>query len=268
MQANFHTHTTFCDGKSTAEQTVKKAVDLGFTALGFSGHSYTPFDPCGMSPGNEEKYRAEIARLKAAYRDRIELYCGVEQDYYSGRRSGCYDYAIGSVHYIRKGGEYLCVDWSAERTAKLVEGYYSGDQYAYAEEYFALVGDVLRVTGADIVGHFDLIRKFDENGDMFDESHPRYRNAVLRALDRLCPSKPVFEINTGAMAKGYRRSPYPSPWILRELHDRGCPIMISSDCHDCEKLDHGYEEAARLAKAAGFRSQMAFCHGTFAETEF
>lgn len=266
MTANLHTHTVFCDGKDAPEDLVKRALELGFTALGFSGHSSTGFDPCGMSPEQERSYRREIARLKEVYRDRIALYCGIEQDYCSGRASPEYEYAIGSVHYIPKDGTYLPVDWSAQRTEEIVQEHFGGDPYAYAEGYYSLVGAVLQITGADIVGHFDLIRKFDEGQSMFDEAHPRYRAAALGALDRLCPAKPIFEINTGAMARGYRTSPYPSLWLLKEIHARGCPVTVTSDCHDRAYLDCGYDMAVELAAAAGFRSQVTLRDGAFTET--
>lgn len=268
MRANFHTHTTFCDGKSTAEQMVRTAIEKGFIALGFSGHSYTDFDPhVGMPPATAAEYRAEIRRLKEAYSGNIALFCGVEQDYYSGKAPSEYDYAIASVHYIRKDGEYLFVDWSEQRTREIVRDHYAGDPYAYAEDYYRLVGGVLDATGGSIVGHFDLIRKFDEDGAMFDEAHPRYRSAVLDALDRLCAARPVFEINTGAMARGYRSTPYPSVWILREIHSRGCPVMISSDCHHCAQLDYGYDMAVKLAKTAGFECQVRWNDGGFVDME-
>ena len=44
MLYNYHTHTNYCDGKNTAEEIVKKAIELGLSELGFSGHSYTDFD--------------------------------------------------------------------------------------------------------------------------------------------------------------------------------------------------------------------------------
>lgn len=268
MKSNFHTHTTFCDGKDSPAEMAARAFELGFEALGFTGHSFTAFDPCGMSGAAAAAYRAEVSRLKKEYAGRMEIYCGSEQDYFSGRVPPEYDYAIGSVHYMRCGGEYLCVDWSAERTLENVKKY-GGDPYACAEDYFALVGEVLDVTGADIVGHFDLIRKFDERGELFDEAHPRWRAAVTGALDRLCAGgrRPVFEINTGAMARGYRSAPYPSARILREIRARRCPIIITSDCHDCAKLDFGYAAAAATAREAGFTRQLTVRGGKFTECE-
>lgn len=266
MRANFHTHTAFCDGKDTPAEMAARAFELGLEALGFTGHSGGGADDVGMSDAASAAYRVEISRLRDEYAGRMEIYCGIEQDFTSGRVPCCYDYAIGSVHYVRQNGEHLCVDWSPERTRENIKRY-GGDPYAYAEAYFAAVGGVIEQTGADIVGHFDLIRKFDEQDPVFDETNLGYRRAVTDALERLCSggSRPVFEINTGAMARGYRSEPYPSAWILREIRARSCPIMITSDCHDREKLTFGYAAAAELARAAGYTSQITIKRGVFAE---
>ena len=62
MLTNFHTHTVFCDGKNTPEEMVLSAIEKGFTALGFSGHGLTSFDP-GYCLRDTAGYRAEILRL-------------------------------------------------------------------------------------------------------------------------------------------------------------------------------------------------------------
>ena len=92
--------------------------------------------------------------------------------------------------------------------------------------------------------------------------------AVLAALDRLGESHPVFEINTGAMARGYRRTPYPSRRILEEICARGCSIIINSDCHHAPQLDFAYAQAVELAKSAGFTHQMCFDGENFVPAEF
>ena len=102
------------------------------------------------------------------------------------------------------------------------------------------------------MGHFDLVTKNAERGVPFDEENPRYRAAFLAAIDALSETRPVFEINTGAMARGYRTSPYPSLTVLKELRKRGLHIMINSDCHDRRYLNFGFETARELAAAAGY----------------
>ncbi len=74
LKANYHTHTTFCDGSDAAEAVVQEALRKGFAHLGFSGH---------MDPGVSMDYAAyaqEICRLQAAYRDRIDILRGAELD--------------------------------------------------------------------------------------------------------------------------------------------------------------------------------------------
>ena len=38
LRADFHTHTTFCDGKNTPRQMVESAFRKGLTDFGISGH--------------------------------------------------------------------------------------------------------------------------------------------------------------------------------------------------------------------------------------
>ncbi len=257
MKVNLHTHTVFCDGENTAEEMVLSAIDKGFDVLGFSGHSYTAFDEsyC-MSREGTCAYRNEIAGLKKKYAGRIEILCGIEQDIYSGMREPGYDYAIGSVHAVRKetpeGVKYLYVDWSAEDTARAVDQVYDGDALAFAEDYFAEVSRVHDVTGCDIIGHFDLITKFNEQTPIFDTKAPRYEAAVDRALEALLKKPVIFEINTGAISKNYRTTPYPSEDILKKISAGGGRIMINSDSHRTDTIDAAFDEAKALARACGF----------------
>lgn len=74
LKANYHTHTTFCDGSDAAKAVVQEALRRGFTHLGFSGH---------MDPGvsmDYDAYAQEICRLQAAYRDQIDILRGAELD--------------------------------------------------------------------------------------------------------------------------------------------------------------------------------------------
>ena len=266
VRSNFHTHSTYCDGRDTPGEMAETAFSLGFLALGFSGHCDPAFSGCGMTPEGSRLYRQEINALKETYVGRMEIYCGIEQDYFSGPRAPEYDYAIGSVHWLEKDGHHLGVDWSLEKTAENVTQYYGGDPYAYAADYYALVARVREQTGCDIIGHFDLLTKFTELSPLLDEADPRYRRAVFAALDALAEPGQIFEINTVAMARGYRTAPYPALWILRELRRRRCAVMINSDCHDRRKLTCGFDLAQALAREAGFSSRIEIRGGAFQET--
>ena len=240
IPSNYHTHTDFCDGSDSPEDIVLEAVRLGCPEIGFSGHSYTAFDESWcMSKQGTAEYKLCVNRLKEKYAGQIKILLGVEQDYFSNEPCDGYDYVIGSVHYVKKDGKYLPVDESREIQRAIVKEYYGGDFYAFAEDYFALVGDIWNKTGCDIVGHFDLIEKFNESVELFDNTHPRYRAAADSALDKLLKTPAAFEINYGAVARGLRSSPYPDKRILERLKGAGASLIKTSDCHDKRQLLFG-----------------------------
>ena len=250
--ANYHTHTCFCDGRDTPEQLVQEAIRLGCPALGFSGHSYTPYEAAWMPKENIRPYQAEIRRLQAVYSGQIRILLGIEQDYYSDETTDAYEYVIGAVHNLRRGGEYRPLDYTRDRHSATVHDWFGGDWYALAEEYYALVGDLYEKTHCRVIAHFDLIEKFNEAGDLFDRTHPRYRAAALAALDRLKDAPVIFEVNTGAIARGYRTTPYPDPFLLQAMQDAGVRLMLNSDCHDRRFLLCGFDQYAHLLPKESF----------------
>ena len=248
--SDYHVHSVFSDGKSTPEQIVCRALELGMDTIGFSDHSYTSFAThyC-MAKEQIETYRRTVAELKKRYEGRIRILCGIEQDYYSDFPAEGFDYVIGSVHFIRAGGEYLPVDRSWDICKKDVKRYFGGDVYSYAEAYYELEGQVAEKTACDIVGHFDLVTKYNENGAWFDESQPRYVASARAAVDRLLPACSRFEINTGAISRGYRVTPYPSMSLTEYIRAKGGTFLLSSDSHDAKTLCNQFD---RWSETYGF----------------
>ena len=237
---SYHTHTTFCDGRNTPEEMVQEAVRLGCSAIGFTGHSYTPFDEsyCMSREGTRE-YKACVRSLQKKYAGQIRILLGVEQDFYSEEPTDDYDYVIGSVHYVKKGEAYLPVDESAEKQIEIVNRFYGGDFYKFAEDYYANVARLYQKTMCNLIGHFDLVTKFNEKGALFDTENPRYRTAAEKALEELMMQPVAFEINTGAIARGYRTEVYPEKWIAEMLLRRGITVVRTSDAHSREDLLYG-----------------------------
>ncbi len=255
-KSNLHTHTHFADGKHTAEEVVLSAIDAGMEVLGFSEHSFHSHPTVfGMkSPEIQQEYRQEIYRLKDLYADRIKILCGIEQDSFSGIPTDVYDYVIGSVHYLHLNGEFCSVDLSAQATKDAIEKHCGGDPIVYAKAYFEAVARVEEDTQCDIVGHFDLLTKFDERAAIFDTSDPRYIKAGLEALDALLEKDVIFEVNTGAMSRGYRTTPYPAPIFLRRIAEKRGNVTLSSDAHNKDYLTYGFDKALQIIKASGMGS--------------
>lgn len=237
MYSDLHTHTTFSDGKNTPEEMVLSAIEKGLKTIGIADHSFTWFDS-GYCMKVEEipSYIEEIGRLKEKYRDKIEVLCGIEQDLYSPKVSYKFDYVIGSVHYIKLQDEYITIDLTAQRLKDAAEKYFGGDIYPLIEEYYRAVGTVAEETGADIIGHFDLVTKFQEKEPLFDKKDERYINAWKSAVDKLIKADIPFEINYGAISRGYRTTPYPSKDIMDYIIKKGGRFIYSSDSHSADAI--------------------------------
>lgn len=86
MKANYHTHTTWCDGKDSPEAVVLAAIGKGFDAIGFSSHAMLPEDDTSwvLTPEKAPCYAAEVRALAEKYETCIRVLCGVEADYVLG----------------------------------------------------------------------------------------------------------------------------------------------------------------------------------------
>lgn len=241
--SDYHIHTTFSDGNNTPEELVQAAIERGMAEIGFSDHSYTFFDESYCLQRDKiAEYKRETARLKEKYKSQIKILCGIEQDYYSAESAEDYDYAIGSVHYLKKDGKYYSIDDSRDCFLNLAKDLFDGDYYAFAEEYFKTVSGFADRKEIKIIGHFDLVSKYNGDGGLFDERNRRYVSAWQKAADKLVAAGKVFEINTGAIARGYRSEPYPSDAIKAYIKDTGGRFILSSDSHSVKTLCFGFDK--------------------------
>jgi len=252
--SNLHTHTNICDGKNPPEEVVLAAIKKGFHTLGFSEHGFAKHDSVSMPPEREVLYRQEINRLKEKYEGRINILLGYEHDFYSPLNVSEYDYFIESVHGIRHGNDMIIVDYSRDYMLNAIREYYGGDPYAMCREYFRTVSESCVNNAALIIGHIELIMKFNENRDIFNDEDPVYLKYAYEMLDTVVKSGMLVEINSGAISRGYRKEPYPGRCILRKLREMGGRIIITSDCHDADWLDCGFEQSVDIAKECGYRT--------------
>lgn len=244
---DLHVHSVFSDGRDTPRDIVISAIEKGVKTLGFSDHSYTEFDEryC-IQRDKQAEYIRTINELKNEFSDKIEILCATEQDFYSTAPTTGYDYVIGSVHYVLIDGEYIPVDETADILKQAADKYFSGDILSLCEAYFENVGKVYEKTKCDIVGHFDLITKFNEQEQLFDENDPRYIRAYRKAVDKIITDCKVFEINTGAISRGYRTTPYPSENIRSYIRQKGGKFILSSDSHQKETLCFEFDKFRNL----------------------
>lgn len=268
LRANAHTHTTYCDGRDAPEEMVRAALRRGFVALGFSIHGWTPYELVPVTLEREAAYRAELCRLREKYRGQIEILTGAERDALYDRDFSDYDYLIDSTHWFVQDGAYICVDFSEARMNEAVRTHFGGDYYAYCRAYFRREAEVCARSDAAFIGHIDLVSKFNEGQRYFDESDPRYLGPALEAVDCAVARGLPIEMNTGAIARGYRSAPYPAAPLLRRIRELGGEIIINSDAHSAAALDCGFDLCIETARACGFDHALRLRASGFEEVPF
>lgn len=266
IKGNYHTHTTWCDGKASPEDFVQEALKNGLEYLGFSAHAMFPFDSdWHLKVEDYRDYFTAILELKDKYSDRIQILTGLEADFippatkpdYKIYRGLPLDYIIGSVHYISRIGkssaEWFTVDGPIEEFSDGLNRIFEGNGKALVEDYFAREREMALTTDCDIIGHPDLIRLRNETLHYFDENASWYKDELAATAEAFAKSGKVVEINTGGMARIGMTSPYPGPEMLKMLCAQKVPVMINTDAHTPGLLTYGFDEAVQSARNAGYK---------------
>ena len=250
-----HAHTTYVDGKSTAEEMVLAALDAGFHSIGLSEHGTQAIDRFyGLMPDDVPRYTAEVHALREKYKGQIRVHLGIERDMYSSARREDYEYVIGSLHYIVRGETFYAADGELEPLVECRDRYFGGDGAALAREYFEHLARYAEEYRPDILGHFDLIRKRNPTGALYDPDDPALLKTEYEALEAIWQSGAMLELNTGGMARGYLTTPYPELRMLKFWHDLGGRVIVGSDSHHTSTIDYAFDQMPDFLRAAGFQT--------------
>ncbi len=174
---NFHTHTTFSDGRYSLDEMVKQAVELGFTSLGLSDHSHVPTARYKTMKEHElGDYISSVRECAERYAG-IRLFAGVEQDAESCLPEIEPDYIIASVHEMVRRGVDLPIDSSPDYQRQIVRDMFGGSFLDFAKAYFDRAVDNIARNKTDIIGHFDLVTKFS----LAPENDEKYVDCAVSA---------------------------------------------------------------------------------------
>lgn len=242
MLTNLHTHSTFCDGRDSAEAMVEAALEKGFAVIGFSSHSDMLADPVA--------YRDEIRRLEKVYAGRIKVRLGLELELAkpipAWVRTLGLDYVIGSHHFLTApDGGFFAIDNTPEELEKGIRDHFEGSAEAFVRAYYAALRETLGGP-FEIVGHPDLVRKFNEKRPWFDENAAWYLEEVEKTARAIAASGKIVEVNTGAIARGWLADAYPSADFRARLEALHVPLILSSDAHARDGIDCQFDRFARF----------------------
>ncbi|MDF9829075.1 histidinol-phosphatase [Parabacteroides sp. PF5-6] len=277
MRSNYHSHSTFCDGRSAPEDFLKFALSNKFRAYGFSSHSPLPFETFwNMSAVDLPEYLAECNRLKEKYGHLIEIYTSLEIDYLDQTYNPAIpyfqemplDYRLASVHFLPLSEELkeknmVCVDGPYEEFAQSVEEHYNGEIRQMVEHYYRSVYAMLETGGFDIVGHLD---KIYQNGHLYPgfsmDAH-WYTEPLMACLELIARKGYRVEINTKNLTS--KQQTFPHARYIPLLKELKIPVMVNSDCHYPQLVNDGRPEAFELLKAAGFTHTCELIKGKWEE---
>lgn len=222
MLANYHTHTPRCNHAVGKERRyVERALEGGFKELGFSDHTPYFFGEPGyyssfrMHPDELEDYVQTLLALREEYAGRIQIYIGLEAEYYPKyflrlleyMRQFPMDYLILGQHMLYNEEEGVA---SPRPTAdeKLL------DQYR---------GQTLEALETGLFSYFAHPDLFHFIGD--EKVYDRHVRAICRRANEL---HLPLEYNL----QGQRdRKHYPDPRFWRIAAEEGSEVVIGSDAH-------------------------------------
>ena len=273
--SNYHSHCTFCDGRSTPEDFVKFAISHGFRAYGFSSHSPLPFETFwNMSKDDMPEYLAEISRLKEKYADRLEIYTSLEIDYLDEtyNPSIAYfqelplDYRIGSIHFLPLSehlseDNMMCIDGAFSDYKDSVDRYFEGDISKLVARYFDSTLKMIEAGGFDIVGHMDKIYMNGHKCNDFSFDADWYQTPFRATLDLIAQKGLMVEVNTKNLVK--KQQIFPRKEYLGLLKEMNIPVMVNSDCHYPDLVNDGREEAFNILKELGFKTTRELVKGSW-----
>lgn len=259
IKQNLHTHSQYDDGKDAIDEIVQKAQERGFTILGFSGHGYYAKDDSSMTPEKTKQYIQDVRQAQQQAPNGLKIYLGIEEDSMAPIENvEDFDYVIGSVHYLEHNGKIYPIDYSQEQFDEMLKEGYQNDINALAKDYYLAIERQAQNPNIQIIGHLDLIAKYNENQTYYCFDDPKILSYAKVAIEQLVKAGKIFEMNSGAMARGYRNSPYPSIELLKLIYEANGKILINTDCHDKEYLDYGMQICLDLAKQIGFKTLEMF----------
>ena len=272
MLADYHVHSEFSDDSVyPLEDICRDAIDLGFDEICFTDHvdyGVKPdigdaWPPARIEDGKPvvnvdyPRYYPAVARVRDRFAPRLAVRCGLElgvQTHTAPRFEELLDawqdqldFAILSIHQVRDL-EFWTGDYQRGRT-----------QCEYNDEYYEeMLSVVERFSRYSVLGHLDLIKRYDPEGVYPFENN---RDVIAAILERAISDGKGIEVNTSSFRYGLSDL-QPCTEILELYRDLGGRVLtIGSDSHKPEHLGaHIMEVRERLA-ALGYSEFCTFEHG-------
>ncbi len=243
--ADYHMHSYYSDdSKCPMEDLVKHAISLGFNEVSFTEHvdyGIKTVDNC-----NYEKYFNELEEMQLKYKDQIIIKAGIEfgvqthtiEQFNDDFKKYAFDFVILSNHQV-DNKEFWNNCFQKGKT-----------QEEFQRAYYKAILDVVNsYKNYSVLGHLDMIRRYDNCGDFPDEIVLEYVEPILKQV--IADGKGI-ELNTSSFKYGLTDL-MPSRKILKKYYELGGKIItLGSDTHDIKHLGDHFEDARIELQKIGF----------------
>lgn len=250
---DYHIHTRLCGHASgSPEEYINCALKNKIYEIGFSDHAPLPQGLCEgitMSPEETEGYITLIEELKERFKGDISIKIGFEVDfplhssfdrkYLADSRL---DYLTGSCHFID--------DWAFDHPDNLA-GFDKRDIDEIYGSYYKIIRDLADSGYFNILGHFDLVKKFGHR------AKADFTDALEDICRALSASNTAVEINTSGLRKPVEEL-YPSDDIIELFYRMNVPVTLGSDSHRPEEVGYRFDLAKEKIERAGYRKIAGF----------
>ncbi|MDQ0298554.1 histidinol-phosphatase (PHP family) [Salibacterium salarium] len=254
-----HIHTPFCPHGSadSFHSYIEQAILNGLQTITFTEHAPLPegfHDPVpekdsSMPFDQLEEYMDTIGTLKKEYKQDITILTGLEIDYIEGFEKETAEFlreigpklddSILSVHFLKAGESYTCIDYSVDSFAELIERTGSTEKAAqlYFQTLLYSIESDLGFYKPKRIGHMTLIRKFHQQfPNMNINKH------IAPVLERIHQQEMAIDYNGAGTAKPLCGEPYPSNDIAWQAKKRGIPLIYGSDAHRSADMMQGVHQ--------------------------
>jgi len=254
LPPDYHMHTPLCrHAEGEPVDYARRAVELGFTEIGFSDHSpmrRDDFDNWRMRNDQLDEYVAKVCCAQQEF-PQLAIRLALEVDFLPGQEEWIrelaarhpWDYFIGSVHYVSDS-------WDIDNPAKLSQ-WKSRDPFEVWTAYFERLTLAAESGLFEIIGHADLPKKFGHRPTQ--NCTPLYEKFLDAAKRANC----ALDVNTAGLRKDCKEI-YPSREMLALAFARGVPIAFGSDAHAPGEVGLNFAEAMALVRSVGYRECCRF----------
>lgn len=216
------------------------------------------------------KYLNDIKKYKEIYKDKIQIYSGIEADYYSNLNKDtdkemALDYRIGSVHFIDDNKDYFCIDMSKDNFEETIKHF--GNIKIVIEKYFDNIIKMTNIQKPDIIGHLDLVRKYNFKKEYFTEEENWYIEKVEEVLENIKENNCIVEVNIKLMSKSNLDAHYPNKMTIKKILKMNIPLMLNTDAHSINGLDKFYYEAIEELKKLGVKKIKMLIDNSFKDID-